>query len=255
MRVNRLIQGDCISVMKYRIPASSVDLIFADPPFNIGYSYDQYQDKLPYEEYVSWTVDWLSQAKKCLKPSGSLFVAIGDDYAAEVKIVLRDLKFHFRNWIVWRYGFGVSCRKKFARSHTHILYVTCDKKRFTFNDRDIRVPSDRQTKYADKRANPLGKIPDDVWDFSRICGTFRERAKDTEGKSSHPCQMPEQLLERIIRVASNPGDTVFDPFAGSGTTLAVAHKLKRKWLGTELSEEYIRGAQKRISLIESDSRG
>src|SRR5436305_9606675 len=166
-----------------------------------------------------------------------------------------------RNWIVWHYTFGVNCSKKFNRSHAHILYYVKDARRFTFNPDGVRVPSARQTTYADRRANPVGKLPDDTWVLrpqeegdhfrpdsdtwyeSRVCGTFKER-------TGHPCQMPEAVLDRIIRVASNPGDVVLDPFAGSGTTLAVAKRLGRRFLGIELSEQYAEGVRRRLETVE-----
>ena len=147
--------------------------------------------------------------------------------------------------MIWYYTFGVNCTKKFSRSHAHLFHFVKDAKRFTFNAMDpaVRVPSARQLVYADGRANPDGRLPDDTWIlrpqdlpegfqpdedtwyFRRVCGTFKERA------GWHGCQMPEQLLGRIIRVSSNPGDLVLDPFAGSGTTLVVAKKLGRQWIG------------------------
>jgi len=160
--------------------------------------------------------------------------------------------------VVWYYTFGVNCTKKFNRSHAHLFHFVKDSKRFTFNDKPIRVPSARQLVYADGRAHPSGRLPDDTWIlrpqdvphgfeakqdtwyFPRVAGTFKERA------GFHGCQMPEQLLGRIIRSCSNPGDLVLDPFTGSGTTLAVANKLGRRWLGYELSESYARKALDRI---------
>jgi hypothetical protein len=175
-----------------------------------------------------------------LKPQGSLYIAIGDEYAANVKIIADELGLFLRNWIIWHYTFGQQMKNKFARSHTHILYFVKDKRHFTFNDHAARVISDRQKKYQDKRANPEGKMPDDVWDeYPRVCGTFKERF-------DFPCQMPESLLARIIRVSSNEDAWVLDPFCGSGTTPVVAAKLGRRFTGIEISEEYARIAHDRI---------
>jgi site-specific DNA-methyltransferase (adenine-specific) len=255
--MNTILHGDCLKHLA-ELPAASVDLVFADPPFNIGYDYDVYDDARCKEEYLAWTDRWLGAVKRVLAPAGSLYVAIGDEYAAEIKVRLDALGLTMRNWIVWHYTFGVSCQKKFNRSHAHIFYYVADPKRFTFNADAIRVPSARQTTYADRRANPRGKLPDDTWVLrpqeddrlfrpdgdtwyvSRVCGTFKER-------TGHPCQMPEALLERIVKVSSNEGDLVLDPFAGSGTTLAVAKRLGRRYLGIELSEEYVKGIEARLS--------
>lgn len=257
MTRNQIIQGDCVEVLR-SLKRSSVDLVFADPPFNIGYEYDTYHDRRRRDDYLAWTEAWLEAVGEVLAPTGSVFIAIGDEYAAEMKIRLDQLGLTMRNWIVWHYTFGVSCTKKFNRSHAHIFYYVADPRNFTFNAEAIRVPSARQTTYADRRANPRGKLPDDTWvlrpqegeEFfrvdgdtwyqARVCGTFKERRKvdPATTTSGHPCQMPEAVLDRIIRVASNSDDLILDPFAGSGTTLAVAKRLGRRYLGIEISPNY-----------------
>jgi site-specific DNA-methyltransferase (adenine-specific) len=255
---NRLYEGDCIDGLS-RIDAGSVDLVFADPPFNIGYDYDVYQDSRHADQYLNWTQTWGRHVHRVLKPNGTFWLAIGDEYAAELKLLFqKQLGFHCRSWVVWYYTFGVHCTKKFSRSHAHLFYFVKDVKSFTFNDLDVRVPSARQLVYADARADARGRVPDDTWIlrpqdlptgfeatedtwyFPRVCGTFKERA------GWHGCQMPEQLLGRIIRACSNPGDGVLDPFAGSGTTLTVAKKLGRRWLGFELSPNYAARVQARL---------
>lgn len=260
--MNRILTGDCLKHLD-ALPEGCVDLAFADPPFNIGYEYDVYDDRRGREEYLVWTEKWLAAVKRVLKPTGSFFVAIGDEYAAEIKVRLDALGLTMRNWIVWHYTFGVNCTLKFNRSHAHIFYYVADPKRFTFDADTVRVPSARQTTYADRRANPAGKLPDDTWVLrpqedgsffrptedtwyvARVCGTFKERR-------DHPCQMPEALLERIIRVASKPDDLVLDPFAGSGTTLATAKRLGRKYVGIELSEEYAERVRERLKNVTMD---
>ncbi|VUT28038.1 MAG: Modification methylase MjaV [Candidatus Syntrophoarchaeum sp. GoM_oil] len=231
MEVDKVHLGDCIEIMS-KLPERSIDLVFADPPFNIGIKYDKYNDNLSYGEYYNWSKEWIAETYRLLKDNGSIYIAIGDEFAAEINIILKQSGYYFRNWIIWYYTFGQSQRKKFNRSHTHILYFTKDREKFTFNSDEVRVPSARQLIYKDKRANPKGKIPDDVWQFSRICGTFKERLGD------HPCQMPESLLERIIQVSSDEEKVVLDPFGGTGTTVAVAKRLKRHFITMEISEEY-----------------
>jgi site-specific DNA-methyltransferase (adenine-specific) len=148
--------------------------------------------------------------------------------------------------VVWYYTFGVHCTRKFSRSHAHLFHFVRDPRHFTFNADAIKVPSARQLVYADSRAAPDGRMPDDTWVlrpqdlpdgfqpgedtwyFRRVCGTFKERA------GWHGCQMPEQLLGRIVRVSSNLGDIVLDPFAGSGTVLDVARRMGRRFLGCDL---------------------
>ena len=239
--INTIQCGDCIEILG-KISEPFADLIFADPPFNIGYKYDKYHDKKENENYVAWTKDWMAACKKVLKPNGSFYIAIGDDYAANVKIIADQLGLVMRNWIIWHYTFGQQMKNKFARSHTHIFYFVNDKNNFTFNDKAVRVPSDRQLIYADRRANPAGKMPDDVWtEYSRVCGTFKERA------GWHPCQMPEDLLMRIISVSSNRGDCVLDPFCGSGTTAAAAYKLGRNYFAIDISANYVKNTKKRLA--------
>jgi site-specific DNA-methyltransferase (adenine-specific) len=248
MEADKVYLGDCIEIMK-KLPERSIDLIFADPPFNIGIRYDKYEDDLSYEEYYEWSKRWIKETYRLLKDHGSIYIAIGDEFAAEINIILKETFFHFRNWIIWYYTFGQNQRKKFNRAHTHILYFTKGKENFIFNSDNIRIPSARQTKYKDRRANPKGKVPDDVWQFSRVCGTFKERIGD------HPCQMPEAVLERIISASSNEGDLILDPFAGTGTTVAVAKRLGRKFITIEISEEYYKLVLERLATSSDYEKG
>jgi len=257
--LNKIIQGDSIQVLNDG-PEGWVDLVFADPPFNIGYLYHGYDDRRKHEDYLQFSRDWMAAVKRALKPTGSFYLAIGDDYAADLCVIARrELGLVMRNWIIWHYTFGQQTKQKFARSHTHILYFTLDEREFTFNPDAVRVASARQTTYADARANPKGKLPDDVWylrpqetpdgwfesnsdtwNISRVCGTFKER------EGWHGCQMPIQVLDRIIRASSNPGDIVLDPFNGSGTTIVSAARLGRNFIGIDQSDEYVAYAQKRL---------
>lgn len=241
IELDKVYHGDCIEIMK-QLPDECVDLIFADPPFNIGIRYDKWKDNLKYEEYLQWSESWLKEAYRLLKKNGSIYLAIGDEFAAELAIILKRLGLYMRNWIIWYYTFGQHQKKKFTRSHTHILYYTKHKSHFTFNADAIRVPSARQTVYKDRRANPKGRIPDDVWTFPRVCGTFKERV------GNHPCQMPTALLERSILASSNPGDTVLDPFGGTGTTAVVAKRLGRHFITIELSEQYYSTIIERLNM-------
>jgi len=239
--LNKIICGDCIELLK-TTNEPFADLIFADPPFNIGYKYDKYHDEKESDHYIKWTKEWMTVCKEVLKPHGSFYIAIGDDYAANIKLIAEEIGLFMRNWIIWHYTFGQQTKNKFARSHTHIFYFVNDSKNFTFNDYAIRVPSDRQLIYNDSRANPAGKIPDDVWtEYSRVCGTFKERA------GWHPCQMPEDLLMRIIAASSNRGDCVLDPFCGSGTTAAAALQLGRDYVGIDISKSYVEKTKRRLA--------
>ncbi len=254
---------DCIEGLA-ALPAGGIDLVFADPPFNIGYEYDTYDDRQSRDDYLAWCRRWIEAVHRALKPSGTFWLAIGDERAAELKILSQEIGFHCRSWVIWYYTFGVNCTHKFSRSHAHLFYLVKDPANFTFREDDPqnRVPSARQLVYADRRANPRGRLPDDTWIlrpqdmsgcftadedtwyFPRVAGTFKERA------GFHGCQMPEQLLARIIRTCSNVGELVADPFSGSATTLVVAKKLNRRFLGFEISEEYVRRGRERLKKIE-----
>src|SRR5579863_10115019 len=258
IELNQLHNMDCIEGMK-ALPPGSIDLAFADPPFNIGYKYDVYEDRRKAEEYLDWSKSWGQALVRTLKSDGTFWLAIGDDFAAELKVMFqRELDLFCRSWVIWYYTFGVNCKNKFSRSHTHLFHFVKDAKKFTFESDAIRVPSARQLVYADDRADAKGRLPDDtwilrpqdaeqsftaeedVWYFPRVCGTFKERA------GWHGCQMPEQLLGRIIKACSRPGETVLDPFGGSGTSLVVAKKLQRRFIGFELSKNYAANIQSRL---------
>ena len=237
---NQIIAGDCIELLT-KAAEPFADLVFADPPFNIGYQYDKYHDKVDKNNYLAWTKDWMAACVRVLKPHGSFYIAIGDEYAAHVRLIGEELGLTLRNWIIWHYTFGQQTKFKFARSHAHIFYFVKDAKQCVFNDLAVRLPSDRQLIYKDSRANAAGKIPNDVWgEYSRVCGTFYER------QGWHPCQMPELLLGRIIATSTNASDRVLDPFSGSGTTAAAALQLGRDYCGIEISEEYVKNTRIRL---------
>ncbi|MGL4513130.1 MAG: DNA methyltransferase [Lacipirellulaceae bacterium] len=255
-------QGDCVELLG-RLGDETIDLAFADPPFNIGFHYDEYHDEHEDDDYLDWCGAWMRELHRVLRPTGAFWLAIGDEYAAELKVAAKRLGFTARNWVVWYYTFGQNCRWKFNRSHAHLFHFVKDPERHTFHAQDpaVRVPSARALVYGDSRANPTGRLPDDTWIlrpqdlrespeafqpmddtwyFSRVAGTFKER------QGFHGCQMPEQLLGRVIRVSSSAGEVVLDPFAGSGTTLAVAKKLGRRYLGFELSKDYAKYGSERV---------
>ncbi|MBL9081941.1 MAG: hypothetical protein JNK76_09065 [Planctomycetales bacterium] len=261
--MNRIHQGDCVAGLN-ALPEGCVDLAFADPPFNIGYKYDVYDDRREHEHYLDWSRQWITAVHRALKPSGTFWLAIGDEYAAELKLASQEIGFTCRSWVVWYYTFGVNCVNKFTRSHAHLFYFVKDAANFTFRAEaaENRIPSARQLVYNDSRANPHGRLPDDTWIlrpqdmadcftpeedtwyFPRVAGTFKERA------GFHGCQMPEQLLGRIIRCCSHEGDVVLDPFSGSATTLVTAKKLGRCYVGFELSEDYAARGSERLAKAE-----
>jgi site-specific DNA-methyltransferase (adenine-specific) len=284
--LDQILQGDSIEKLN-ALPEAWVDLCFADPPFNIGYLYHGYDDGKGVDEYLDFSEKWMAAVQRALKPSGSFYLAIGDEFAADLAVIARrKLGLHLRNWIVWHYTFGQQTRKMFAKSHTHILYFTKEKPNsgmtnLTFNADAIRVKSARQTIYEDARANPKGKLPDDTWflrpqeanyaepgyrEFAQgriergeeMLPDFFDPTGDTwnvsrvcgtfkEREGWHGCQMPMGVLDRIIKASSNPGDVVLDPFNGSGTTAVSAALLGRRFVGIDQSTEYVKFAQSRLA--------
>lgn len=246
--------GDCIQYMK-TLPKRSVPLIVTDPPYNIGYEYDGYDDKRSPQEYLAWCSAWLLRATELLTDNGSMWIVINDAYVSEIDVTVKKLGLTKRSHVIWHYTFGQHIKTKLTPSHAHLLYYVKSEKDFTFNP--PKVPSARQMLYNDKRAAVDGRNPDDTWilrpqwcqegfydsmdtwHVPRTNGTFKERA-------GTPNQLPERLVGRIISMCSNPEDMVFDPFAGSGTVLAVAKKLGRNYLGAELSTKYALVAVDRI---------
>jgi site-specific DNA-methyltransferase (adenine-specific) len=235
------------------------NLAVTDPPYNIGLTYhDQYNDRQQTDQFLGSLEVALREVYRVLKPTGSLFVFMGTWLQAETLVLLKRIGFHYRRTIAWYNTFGQAQQRNFTPSWTAIHYFTKHPKNFTFNADAIRVPSARQLRYNDKRANAKGKLPDDVWMLlpdiqapgcfqpdsdmwlqSRVCGTFKERV-------GHVTQLPLPLVERIIRVASNPDDLVLDPFAGSGTVLVASRKLGRCSVGIELCEQTVEIARSRL---------
>src|SRR5688572_9218455 len=148
--LGRIYHGDCIAGMN-GLPAGCIDLAFADPPFNIGYEYDVYDDQKEHEHYLDWSQQWIAAVHRVLKPDGTFWLAIGDEYAAELKLASQAIGFHCRSWVIWYYTFGVNCRTKFSRSHAHLFHFVKDRKKFTFRSEELenRIPSARQLVYAD----------------------------------------------------------------------------------------------------------
>ena len=165
-----VIHGDCLEVLP------TLDhrprLIFADPPYNIGVNYGggSKADMRSVSEYRSCLREWIAACTRLLTEDGSLWVMMGQQHQAAVFLAMEDAGLCFRNTITWHETFGVQCQRKFALCSRPIHYFTKHPKRFVFNADEIRVPSDRQLTYNDKRANPGGKVPGDVWKISRVCG-------------------------------------------------------------------------------------
>jgi len=248
--------GDAIAWLR-SLTSESVDLVFADPPYNIKKAeWDSFESQ---EAYVEWSLEWIDQVARVLKPTGTLYVCGFSEILADIK--LPALRF-FRGcrWLVWHYKNKANLGSDWGRSHESILHFR-KKKDFTFNVDDVRIPYGRHTlKYPEHpqaetsqyggnqkqvwRPHPRGAKPRDVIEIPTTCNGMHE-------KTPHPTQKPEELVRKVVLASSEPGDLVIDPFLGSGTTAVVAEQLGRKWMGCDLSSEYCQWAAERIELVEN----
>lgn len=220
--MQQLICGDCLKILP-TLPKAK--MIFADPPDNLGMKYEGFVDKQSYPEYMEKLYAWISLASAA---SSIVWFSI---YYKYLPVML----FHSQGCgdarlFIWRFTFGQHNKHDCGNGYRPLLRIM-NKDAKIYPDA-IRVPSARQSKYKDKRANPKGRVPDDVWEFSRVCGTFKERRK------WHPNQHPEALIERIVKFSTKPGDLVIDMFAGTGTVNRVCKRLGRPCISIEISKFY-----------------
>jgi site-specific DNA-methyltransferase (adenine-specific) len=233
-------------------------LIFADPPYNLGVDYGggTKADRRPLHDYLAWCADWMAACWQALADDGSLWVLINHENAAYFELLLGGCeirlepggpaltgmaRFPIRARITWYETFGVNCANNFNRCSRRLFYCVKDPSRFVFNAAAVNRLSDRQAKYGDSRADPGGKIWDDVWPIPRLVGTAKERIPD------FPTQLPLELVEAVVGCASDPGDLVADPFSGSGTTGAAALRLGRRFIGFEKEAEFVRLSRARLA--------
>lgn len=238
-------QGDSLELLS-RLADGCIHLAFADPPYNIGIDYGQgaEADKRPPEVFHGWCKEWIDQAFRVLKPTGAFWVLINDENAAEIKLLLQAAGFTIRSWIKWYESFGVNCANNFNRTSRHLFYCVKNSKRFTFNPEAVNRLSDRQSKYNDKRANPDGKIWDDVWGYNPEIHRLNANAEERE--PGFPTQLPLALLTPIVECSSDPEELVLDLFSGSATTGVVCLRSQRRFLGFELSEVYANESRNRL---------
>ncbi|MGL6227198.1 MAG: DNA-methyltransferase [Thermoguttaceae bacterium] len=223
----QILCGNALETLK-AIPEKSVDLLIADPPYNLGKNYGNNHDLKGFEEYLDFSRSWLKFATQCLKPTGTLYCFMGFRFISYLYDILdRELGLFFNSWITWHYTQGIGKKRGFSPRHDDILMFTKSED-FTFNLDAIRIPQ----KYFRERNNMQGANPGDVWEFSHVHYCSEER-------QPHPTQKPEGLIERMVLASSNLGDTILDPFAGSGTTLRVCQQLKRNCIGIELNNDYV----------------
>jgi len=247
---HKIIYADALEALK-TLPDISVDLIFADPPYNIGKNFNGKIEKWDTEEsYLEWCYEWLDLCVQKLKPNGSFYVMTATQFMPYFDIHLRK-KLTILSRLVWSYdSSGVQAKKYYGSMYEPILFCVKDKNNYTFNTNDILVEAKTgaKRKLIDyRKAVPTvynsEKVPGNVWEFSRV----RYRMDEYE---NHPTQKPISLLERIIKASSNEGDLVLDPFSGTFTTCYVAKELNRNSIGIELQDEYVKIGLRRLQLAE-----
>ena len=249
---HQVIWGDVISALNEYVDDESVDLIFADPPYNIGKNFNSTMDRWATdEEYLNWCYQWIDLCVKKLKPTGCFYVMTATQNMPYFDLHLRK-QMHVLSRIVWAYdSSGVQARKYFGSLYEPILYCVRDKDNYTFNADEILVEAKTGAtrKLIDHR-KPVPqvysskKVPGNVWYIPRV----RYRMEEYE---NHPTQKPVALLNRIIKASTNPGDTVLDPFSGTFTTSYVAKMLERKSIGIELDESFMKIGLRRLTVQSS----
>lgn len=254
MKLNTIYKGDCRTILSKDVPEESVDLIFADPPYNLSgnglkwegnktggdwFMVNEKWDQMTEAEYLKFTKEWIGACKRVLKPTGSIYISCTYHNIGELTMVLKALGFIPRNIITWHKNNAMPSmtRRTFTHSCEYVLFFSKGKK-WIFNYADIKKINPERAKDGSE------KQMRDLWIMPIVQG--KERVKDKTGRSAHPTQKPENLLERVILASSNKGDVVLDPFLGSGTTAVVAKRLGRKWIGIETEDKYIKVAEKRI---------
>ncbi len=247
-----IIWGDAVEALTNEIPDKSVDLVFADPPYNIGKNFNGRKDRWSSDKaYLAWCYQWLELCIAKLKPTGSLYVMTATQNMPFFDLFLRQ-RLTILSRIVWAYdSSGVQARNYFGSLYEPILYCVMDKNHYTFNANDVLVEArtGATRKLIDYR-KPVPtmyntkKVPGNVWNIPRV----RYRMDEYE---NHPTQKPTALLDRIVRASTNPGDLVLDPFSGTFTTSAVAKTLGRESIGIEVEEEYVKIGLRRLSIQET----
>jgi adenine-specific DNA-methyltransferase len=264
---NFIYRGSCENFLWHaKRQKKKFDLIFTSPPYNLGKAYSDYSDDRDLDEYLEWQEAVIKDCIECLSEFGSICWQVGN-YVNNGLVVPLDLELHpiftganlkLRNRVVWHFGHGLHCNRRFSGRYEVVLWYTKSED-YKFNLDPVRVPS----KYPNKKhfkgpkrgqlsSNPLGKNPSDVWDdddhaIEDVWDIPNVKHNHPE-KLGHPCQFPIGLVTRFIRALTDEGDSVFDPFLGVGTTAAAAAMWKRRYWGCELNKHYFASARNRIEL-------
>jgi site-specific DNA-methyltransferase (adenine-specific) len=241
--IDKIIVGDCVKVLR-GIPDNSVDVCFADPPFNLRKRYRKYDDRKEQKEYLDWCKHWICELVRVTKPTGSIFVHNLPKWLTHYAAILDRLA-HFRHWVAWD-AMSAPLGKTLMPAHYGILFYTKSPKGFKFHE--IRAPHKRcrlcdgfLKDYGGKvdQRHAFGQLVSDVW-------TDIHRLRHRKRRDEHPCQLPIHLLERVILMSTDPGDVVLDPFLGTGTTAIAAKQLGRHFIGIEMDRTYARIAREKV---------
>ena len=230
-----ILEGDAVNYLK-KIETCSVDIIIADPPYNLGKDYGNNNDQKTFDEYLEFSRNWIKESQRVLKDTGTIYIFMGVRYISYIYSILeKEYHFIFNSWITWHYTQGLGKTKGFSPRHDDILMFS-KSENFNFFLDNIRIPQ----KYYRSVNNMRGANPGDVWTFSHVhyCNVNRQE---------HPTQKPEGLIERMVLASSKEGDLVIDPFSGSGTTLSVCQQLNRNCIGIELNPQYVQLTKERLN--------
>ncbi len=244
--VNQILLGDCLEQLK-TIENNSIDVCFADPPFNLDKKYASYRDQLSLDVYIDWCELWLKELVRVTKPTGSILVHNIPRWLTYYSAILNKYA-HFRHWIAWD-AMSTPVGKTLLPAHYGILFYSKEEKGTKFYE--VRAPHKRCREcgaylkdYGGKKdqMHPFGYLVSDVW-------TDIHRIRHSSRRDEHPCQLPIHLLERLILMTTDVGDTVLDPFLGTGTTAIAAKKLQRNYIGIELDPDYVQIAGEKLAKI------
>lgn len=249
--INKILNGDALELFK-AIPDNSIDITFADPPFNLKKKYNGYKDSLEFEEYLNWCDLWIKEMVRVTKSTGAIFIHNIPKWLTYYSSILNKYA-TFRHWISWDAP-SSPMGKSLQPSHYGILYYVKDIKQTKFYE--LRYPHKRCRKcgyllkdYGGKKQglHPFGPLLSDVW-------TDIHRIKHNKYRDEHPCQLPIHLLERIILMSTDESDITLDPFMGTGTTAIAAKRLGRNYIGFELDKNYISIANDKLKYEKSNSK-
>ncbi len=242
--LNTIQRGDCLELLK-KIPDNSIDMTFADPPFNLGKKYSSYGDSMEFQDYLNWCEQWIFEMVRITKPTGAIFLHNIPKWLTYYVSFLNKYA-HFKHWISWDAP-TAPMGKSLQPAHYGILYYTKNVKGSKFYE--LRYPHKRDRKsgylskdYGGKKdlLHPFGPLLSDVW-------TDIHRIKHNKKRDKHPCQLPLHLLDRLILMVTDENDIVLDPFSGTGTTAISAKRLGRHFIGFEIDTFYTKISREKLN--------